>query len=68
MIDTAGNELWATEEWSETGQSKTGEPVPIKGYQFHIYVREADDWKIRVSAWNSTPDSVLLLHQKLGSQ
>ena len=26
-----------------------------------IYVREADDWKIRVSFWNTTPDSVILI-------
>ena len=32
LIGTAGNELWATGEWSETGQSKAGEPIPIKGY------------------------------------
>ena len=32
LIGTAGNELWATGEWSETGQGKNGEPIPIKGY------------------------------------
>ena len=68
LIGTDGNELWSTEEWSETGQSKTGEPISIKGYQFHIYVREGDDWKIRVSAWNATSGSTLLIHQKLSSQ
>ena len=47
LIGTAGNELWATGEWSETGQGKTGEPIPIKGYWSDIYVREGDDWKIR---------------------
>jgi uncharacterized protein (TIGR02246 family) len=26
LIGTAGNELWATGEWSETGQGKNGEP------------------------------------------
>ena len=65
-IGTAGNELWATGEWSETGQGKTGEPIPIKGYWSEIYVREADDWKIRVEAWNTTPDSVILIHQSFG--
>ena len=57
LISTAGNELWATGEWNETGQGKNGEPLPIKGHWACIYVREADDWKIRVDAWNTTPDS-----------
>jgi ketosteroid isomerase-like protein len=50
VIGTAGNEAWATGEWSETGQGKNDEPIPIKGYWFSIYVREGDDWKIRVAA------------------
>ena len=50
LIGTAGNELWGTGEWSETGQGKNGEPIPIKGYWACIFVREGDDWKIRVSA------------------
>ena len=58
LIGTAGNEAWATGEWSETGQGKHGGPFAIKGYWLSIYVREADDWKIRVSAWNTAPDSV----------
>jgi ketosteroid isomerase-like protein len=57
LIGTAGNELWATGEWGETGQGKNGEPLPIKGYWAMIYVREADNWKIRLKAWNTTPDS-----------
>jgi uncharacterized protein (TIGR02246 family) len=68
LIGTAGNELWATGEWSETGQGKNGEPIPIKGYWACIYVREGDDWKIRLSAGNVTSDSVMLIHQKLGPQ
>jgi uncharacterized protein (TIGR02246 family) len=55
LIGTAGNEAWATGEWSETGQGKNGEPVPIKGYWVCIFVREADDWKIRMMAGNKTP-------------
>jgi ketosteroid isomerase-like protein len=52
LIGTAGNELCATGEWSETGQGKTGEPLPLKGHWAGILVREGDDWKIRVSAFN----------------
>ena len=68
LIGTTGNELWATGEWSETGQGKNGEPIPIKGYWSAIYVREADDWKMRATAWNTTPDSVLLIHQSFAPQ
>jgi len=62
-IGTAGNELWATGEWSETGQGKTGEPIPIKGYWFFIFVHEADDWKVRVTGGNVTLDSVILINK-----
>src|SRR6516162_1534008 len=68
LIGTAGNELWATGEWSETGQGKTGEPIPIKGYWSHIYIREADDFKIRMAAWNTTPDSILLINKSFASR
>jgi ketosteroid isomerase-like protein len=68
LIGTAGNELWATGEWSETGQGKNGEPLPIKGYWACIFVREGDDWKIRVEAGNATPDSVLRIHQSFAPQ
>ena len=68
LIGTAGNELWATGEWGETGQGKNGEPLPIKGYWSMIYVREADDWKIRLKAWNTTPDSVILMNRSFAPQ
>jgi uncharacterized protein (TIGR02246 family) len=68
LIGAAGNELWATGEFSETGQGKNGEPIPIKGYLGAIYVREGDDWKIQMVTWNTHPDSVILIHQRLGTQ
>jgi uncharacterized protein (TIGR02246 family) len=68
LIGTAGNEVWATGEWSETGQGKTGEPIPIKGYWLCIYVRDGDGWKIRVSAGNATPDSVILINKSFAPQ
>jgi ketosteroid isomerase-like protein len=68
LIGTAGNELWATGESSETGQGKTGEPIPIKNHWACIYVREADDWKIRMCIWNTTSDSVLRIHQSFAPQ
>jgi ribosomal protein L21E len=60
VIGTAGNEFWATGEFTETFQGKTGEPIPIKGHWLTIYVREGDDWKTRVSAYNVTTDSAIL--------
>jgi uncharacterized protein (TIGR02246 family) len=67
-IGTAGNELWATGEWSETGQGKTGEPIPIKGHWFFIFVREADDWKVRVTGGNVTLDSITLINKSFARQ
>jgi ketosteroid isomerase-like protein len=66
LIGTAGNELWATGESSETGQSKTGEPIPVKNHWLCIFVREGDDWKIRACAWNTTPESVILIYKSFG--
>jgi len=68
LIGTAGNELWATGEYSETGQGKNSEPLPIKGYWACIYVREGDDWKIRVAAWYTHPDSVILINKSFAPQ
>jgi ketosteroid isomerase-like protein len=59
LIGTAGNELWATGEYSETVQGKNGEPIPVKSYNFWIYVREGEDWKILVDAWGLTPATVI---------
>jgi ketosteroid isomerase-like protein len=68
LIGTAGNELWATGESSETGLGKNGQPIPIKGYWAETYVREGDDWKIRVSAFSTTPDSIIRIHQSFAPQ
>src|SRR5215469_2368603 len=68
LIGIAGNEARATGEWIETGPGKNGELITIKGYWSDIYVREGDDWKIRVTAWNETPDSVLLINKNFPQQ
>jgi uncharacterized protein (TIGR02246 family) len=68
LIGTAGNELWATGEFRETGQGKNSEPLPIKGYWACIYVRGGDDWKIRVAGWYTHPDSVILINKSFGPQ
>jgi ketosteroid isomerase-like protein len=49
------NELWATGDWSETGQGKTGEPIPIKGYWSDVVILKGDDWKIQMLTFNVTP-------------
>ena len=67
-IGTAGNALWATGETSQTGPGKNSEPYPVKIHWLCIYVREGDDWKIRVSAFNVTPDSVLLINKSFAPQ
>jgi hypothetical protein len=68
FIGTAGNELWGTGEWGDIGQDKNGEPLPYKGYTAHILVREGDGWKIRVDAWNVTPDTVILIDKSFAPQ
>jgi ketosteroid isomerase-like protein len=52
LIGTAGNKLWATGEWSETLQGKTGGPISIGGYWGAMYVREGDVWKMQMLTWN----------------
>jgi uncharacterized protein (TIGR02246 family) len=68
LIGTAGNELWATGEYVATGQGKTGEPLPVKSHWLCIYVREGEDWMIRLDAWNTTPDSVMLINKSFAPQ
>ena len=68
LIGTAGNELWATGESSETGQGNNGEPIPVKFRWLCIFVREGDDWKMRACDWNSTPESVILVYESFAQQ
>jgi|SRR5215469_9223579 len=55
-------------EWSVTVQGKNGEAVPAKGYSSVILVREGDDWKIQVDAWNVTADTTLLINKSFAPQ
>jgi len=68
LIGAAGNELWATGEWSETGQGKNGEPLPIGGHFACIYVRDGDDWKIRMCASILSSDSAIRIHQNFAPE
>ena len=53
---------------NKSGRAKNGELITIKGYWSDIYVREGDDWKIRATANNITPDSVLLINKSSAPQ
>ena len=68
LIGTAGNELWATGEYSETAQDKNGEPIPVKSYNFWIFVREGEDWKVLLAAWGLTPDTVIFIYKSFAPQ
>ena len=68
LIGTAGNALWATGQYSETVQGKNGEPIPVHSYNFWIYVREGEDWKILVDAWGLTPATVMFVHKSFAPQ
>ncbi|MBV8970470.1 MAG: nuclear transport factor 2 family protein [Verrucomicrobia bacterium] len=65
IIGTADN-IAANGEWSQTLQGKNGEPISVKGYWAAIYVREGDDWKCRLDAFNLTPDSWALIYKSFG--
>ena len=59
LLGTDGNTMWATGEYSEIVQDKNGEPRPVHSYNFWIYVREGEDWKLLVDAWGLTPATVI---------
>ena len=74
-IGTAGNALWATGEYNETGQGENADgklvpekPVPMKNHWFSIWVREGDDWKVRVDAWSNTAASAILFEKAFAPQ
>jgi uncharacterized protein (TIGR02246 family) len=68
VIGTDGNTMWATGEYSETVQGKNGEPIPVKSYNFWIFVREGEDWKILVDAWGLTPATVIGPNKSIAPQ
>jgi ketosteroid isomerase-like protein len=54
-IGTAGNEDWATGEWSLTVKGQTFGPIEVKGFWSAIHVREGDVWKNLMVVGNTTP-------------
>jgi uncharacterized protein (TIGR02246 family) len=53
IIGTDGKEMWATGKYSLTVKGQNFGPVEVKGYW--SVIREGDDWKIRMLAFNSAP-------------
>jgi hypothetical protein len=53
IIYTDGKEMWATGKYSATVKGQNFGPVEAKGYW--SVIREGNDWKIRMLAFNSTP-------------
>jgi ketosteroid isomerase-like protein len=52
-LGTAGNELWGTENWSQTIKGQNGS-TEVKGSWSAIDIRDGDDWKIRMLTTNVT--------------
>jgi ketosteroid isomerase-like protein len=53
LIGTAGNEVWETGGWSLTVQESGGDVTALlKGYWAAIKVRDGENWKTRMEAWN----------------
>ena len=53
-LNAIDNAVWGAGQWTSTFQSQTG-PVFALGYWSAIYVREGDEWKIRLWTINQTP-------------
>jgi uncharacterized protein (TIGR02246 family) len=54
QVNAIGSDVWKVGEWSCILQSPVG-PLPIKGYFASICVRQGDDWKECMLAYNMTP-------------
>jgi uncharacterized protein (TIGR02246 family) len=55
MIGTTGDAVWSTGDWGEAFQDPNGDLIQVKGYWAAIFVREGDDWKLRMLIWNVSP-------------
>ncbi len=54
QLKSIDNAAWSFGEWGGSLQSQTG-PVFVKGYWSAVYVREGDDWKIRILTLTERP-------------
>ena len=63
IIGTAGNEMWATGEWSATNSRPELRSCRSQGLLVRIDVREGDDWKMRMLTWNDNPSTGRLLRR-----
>ena len=53
-LDAIDNAVWSYGEWRGTLQGEAG-PAFVKGYFSAIYVREGDDWKMRILTLTEHP-------------
>jgi type I restriction enzyme M protein len=53
-LEAIDNAVWSYGEWGGTLQGEAG-PVFVKGYFSAIYVREGDDWKMRILTLTEHP-------------
>jgi hypothetical protein len=53
-IGTTGDAVWSTGDWGEAFQGPNGD-IQVKGYWGAVFVREGDDWKLRMLTVNITP-------------
>jgi ketosteroid isomerase-like protein len=63
QLNAIGHEPWAVGEWWNILQSRTG-PRFVSGYWSAIYVREGDDWKMRMLTVSEHPQPARLAETK----
>jgi ketosteroid isomerase-like protein len=63
QLNAIGHEPWAVGEWWNILQSQTG-PRFVNGYWSAIYVREGDDWKMRMLTVSEHPQPARVAETK----
>ncbi|HEY5742821.1 MAG TPA: nuclear transport factor 2 family protein [Terrimicrobiaceae bacterium] len=54
QLNAIGDELWAVGRWSSLLNIGNA-PVPVGGHWAEIYIRDGNEWKIRLSIFNLAP-------------
>jgi uncharacterized protein (TIGR02246 family) len=55
QVTAVGSQAWAIGQWWSTLHGQNG-PVLARGFWSAIYVREGEDWKIRMANYNASGD------------
>ena len=63
QLNAIGHEPWSVGEWWNILQSQTG-PRFVRGYWSAIYVREGDNWKMRLLTVSEHPQPARLAETK----